>query len=396
MDWNTMYGDGGEGQEDISMAGVNEDPISEVALGGLTEEAIAALKNLDENELGKYLPPEIRRELEAVDNPTESSGKNEDTMSNGTFQVHNSLTLNPTPTKEDLVRIMESYHNGGKEERDEAQKEMLGILESYLLNIIMTRYYSYTRKHMGDLLQQGYLAIITGMKTYDPELGAPTTWFSRYIHHELQNYINTQVNHTTQHYSTATRKVMECIERKKKQNKPCTKKDIYLETGVPLKTIAKCLQLQEMTSVSLSSEESPADLSSDFIDPEEYVSNKIEQEHIADIVFGSRDGKYISTLTEQEKDVIALRYGFDGRGARSFAEIEKITGIPRHKLGKLLASALKKIKFELTKEKYGVGGKDISAKTKKREFLLDNFLSDAEVEETQNSLTEYFKQGLLE
>ena len=71
MDWNTMYGDGGEGQEDISMAGVNEDPISEVALGGLTEEAIAALKNLDENELGKYLPPEIRRELEAVDNPTE-------------------------------------------------------------------------------------------------------------------------------------------------------------------------------------------------------------------------------------------------------------------------------------------------------------------------------------
>ena len=77
-------------------------------------------------------------------------------------------------------------------------------------------------------------------------------------------------------------------------------------------------------------------------------------------------------------------------------KLKKITGIPRHKLGKLLASALKKIKFELTKEKYGVGGKDISAKTKKREFLLDNFLSDAEVEETQNSLTEYFKQGLLE
>ena len=89
MDWNTMYGDGGEGQEGISMAGVNEDPISEVELGGLTEEAIADLKNLDENELGKYLPPEIRRELEAVYNPTESSGKNEDTMSNASFQEHN-------------------------------------------------------------------------------------------------------------------------------------------------------------------------------------------------------------------------------------------------------------------------------------------------------------------
>lgn len=395
MDWNTMYDDGCEGQENISFSEENEEPLREEEFEGLTDETIAALKTLDGNELEQYIPSEIRKELEDGENPAISS-KNEDPLSNGTFSVHNSLNLNPNPTKDDLIRIMEKYHNGGKEERDEAQKEMLGILESYLLNIIMTRYYSYTRKHMGDLLQQGYLAIITGMKTYDPELGAPTTWFSRYIHHELQNYINTQVNHTTQHYSTATRKVMECIERKKKQNKPCTKKDIYLETGVPLKTIAKCLELQEMTSVSLSSEESPTEPSSNFIDPEEYVTNKIEQEHIADIVFGSRDGKYISTLTEQEKNVIALRFGFDGRGERSFAEIENITGIPRHKLGKILALAAKKIKFELTKERYGVKREKKPVKRKKPEFLLDNILSDAEIEETQNSLSEYYKQGLLD
>lgn len=344
-----------------------------------------------------YISPEAKKAFDLLDKGNTAGPVDPDGSPNNTFAVHKALKLNPNPQKEDLVRIMDLYHNGTEQQRKDAQKEMLGIMDSYILNIIMTRYYTYTQKHMEDLLQQAYIGVCTGMKTYDPNLGAPTTWFKRYINHELQAYINTQVNHTTQHYSTASRKVMECIENKKKRNLPYTEKDIYLETDVPLKTIKKCLQLQEMTSVSLNSEDSPMELASEFEDPQDYVVDKVTQDHIADIVFGSRDGRYVSTLTKEEKDCIALRFGFDGRGERSYAEIEKITGIARHRLGKIIATAIKKIKFELTKEKYGITQEKVREIEKKRqEFLIDNIISDSEMEYTQMTLEEYFKEGLLD
>ena len=107
MDWNTMYDYGSEGQENISFSEENEEPLREEEFEGLTDETIAAIKTLDGNEFEQYIPSEIRKELEGGENPAISS-KNEDPLSNGTFSVHNSLKLNPNPTKVILSGLWKS------------------------------------------------------------------------------------------------------------------------------------------------------------------------------------------------------------------------------------------------------------------------------------------------
>ena len=420
MDWEKLFENGNE----IGNMGLAEDVKADISLNQPEDY---------ENDLDRYIDDAMRKASETLhpssSTPMKNSGCNADAspsgndspgnsalkkdreayLEGGAYAVHNKLSLNPSPTRDDLVRIMELYHHGTREEQDQAQTEMLGVLDPYILNIIYTRYSTYARKHLNDLMQQGYLGVIVGMKTYDPHLGTPTTWFSRYINHEIQDYICTQINHTTQHYSNASKKVMDCIKRKQINNIPFTEKDIYIETSVPLKTIRMCLQISNLSTVPIDSEETPIELPSNFDDPGEYVVEKMENEHIADLLFGSQDGKYISVLSEDERDCIALHYGFDGRGVRSYSEIEKTTGIPRHKIGKIIQVGLKKIKFELTKEKYGIRRERVQPaperemdrarhknKNKRKEMILDNILSDAEMEFTQMTLWEYFKDGLLD
>lgn len=306
------------------------------------------------------------------------------------FSVHNALDLNAHPTHEELCSIMYDYHHGN---REKAQRDMIAIMDSYLIHLIITKYHTYVEHHMEELMSQGYLGILIGMQTYDPNRGMPTTWFMRYIHHEIQAYINSQVNHTTQHYNVASKLVYACIDRKKKNNIPYTKGDIYRETGVPLKTIEKCMRIKEITTASLNNSEKDKELPAEYGDPQQYMEQKAELEMIDDLILGERAK---TLLSDEERACIVLRFGFDGKGCRSFTQIEQITGIPKYHIGKIQAAAIKKIKEVLDRDIH----KNRSSKSKKNEgidqYIFGDLLSDEEMNNDQDEITKLFKMGLLD
>ena len=211
---------------------------------------------------------EEEMELSEQAHETDASGDDDYLPQHG-LAVHNRLQHDPKPTQERLRDIMKRYHSDDEETRKQAMTDMIGILDPYILNLLNTTYSTYVKNgHIEDMMSHGYEGVLNGMKGYDPDRGMPTTWFSRYINHEIQKYINTQINHSTPHYTAAMKKVTECIDRKKKNNIPYTIGDIYRETGVPLKTIKACMQIKEHQQVSISALPKDMDIPSEFGNPE--------------------------------------------------------------------------------------------------------------------------------
>ena len=56
-----------------------------------------------------------------------------------------------------------------------------------------------------------------------------------------------------------------------------------------------------------------------------------------------------SCLTEQERQVIQLRYGLNGQGAKRQREVAEITGISRSYISRIEKRALQKLRRELEK-----------------------------------------------
>lgn len=260
------------------------------------------------------------------------------------FAVHRQLKINPKPTKDELSLIMENYHRGDESLRKKAQEEMLGVLDSYLIYIISTQYAAYMKDYMEELMAHGYMGILLGMKTYDPSKGKPTTWFTRYIKHEIQVYINTQITHTTQYYHAITKKILSCINRKKKYNISYTVEDISGETGISPRTIEKCLRNKQNVLPAYVMEQVQNKLP-EYEDPELYIERRSEKEAIDALIYGEIVNYPVpSILTAKEQKIIILRFGFDGNGMRNYTQIANITGLSKYIIIKILKTALEKIK----------------------------------------------------
>ena len=100
------------------------------------------------------------------------------------FMVHNSLKLIPNPKQEDIIKQMELFRSGNDQQKKEAYEYMMGVLSAYMVKLIKEKYGNYMRKHMDEMMQQGYLGIMKGMRNYDPKKGKPTTWFIMYTINE--------------------------------------------------------------------------------------------------------------------------------------------------------------------------------------------------------------------
>ena len=118
---------------------------------------------IDKTEFDKE---ELDEAFKCLSGSKKHSPNDGDLQADNAFTVLNSLKLNPHPTYE----------------------ELLGIMDSYLIHLISSKYSTYIERHMEELMSQGHIGILLGMKSYDPRLGKPTTWFSRFINHEIQAF----------------------------------------------------------------------------------------------------------------------------------------------------------------------------------------------------------------
>ena len=382
---------------------VNDEDETKDDLDDINEDGVEDIDDDDMDDIGED-PEEIGEDPEDFFFPEEKKPTYAEKQTDdynieraGRRMVHDYLKQDAKPTMERLTDIMRRYHEGTPDEVEQAKLDILGIMDAYILHQINTRYKTYAEKHFEEMQQSAYLGVMKGLPTYDPNRGKPTTWFSRYIDHEIQDFINKQVNHSSQHYNAAAKKINACIDRKIANNIPYTIGDIYRETNVPPKTIRECLKTRQTRISSLSATPIDYDIPSDYGDPVRHVEQEDAREQIRSLILGKldEDGNVHSVLTKEEQQCIILQYGLDGEEGRSLVDIEEITGIPRYRVNKIVATALKKLKAELGKEHRAELCKQIRRQVETNIRLGGELLTVDEMVSDQEAVAMYDEMGLL-
>lgn len=200
----------------------------------------------------------------------------------------------PKPlTEEEERRYLELAQKGDLEARNILIERNLRLVAH-----IMKKYYAQTADQE-DLISIGTIGLIKGITTYDPSKGARlATYAARCVENEILMYFRSQ--------------------RKSAQDVSLSD---YIETGADGAPLA----LMDMVAEDC-----------DLL--EQICSREMAQQ-----LHRALD----SCLTEQEKQVVVLRYGLDGQPPKRQREVAQITGISRSYVSRIEKKALEKLRRAL-------------------------------------------------
>lgn len=289
--------------------------------------------------------PDDTDDLEDQESSDKMEKESDDYGLNSALYVHNRVNSNPRATTKDLEKIMADFHSGILEKRQQAIADMIGVLSGYVLKVIHESYENYMRKHLSDMLEQAYVGIIRGMENYNPAMGRPTTWFKPFIHHEIQQYLNEQVNGSTPYYNAASKKVFAYIDKLIAEGKKPSVKDIVIVTGISQKTVEKCLKIKQRRQVPIDGTKEGISLQSKFEQPEEAAIRKERAELVNDLL--SKD-----LLSPKERFCLVHNFGLDGGNRMNKSEICELAKehgieLEGYEVPKLINHALDKLRDEM-------------------------------------------------
>ena len=200
----------------------------------------------------------------------------------------------PKPlTEEEERRYLELAQKGDLEARNILIERNLRLVAH-----IMKKYYAQTADQE-DLISIGTIGLIKGITTYDPSKGARlATYAARCVENEILMYFRAQ--------------------RKSAQDVSLSD---YIDTGADGAPLA----LMDMVAED-----------GDLL--EQICSREMAQQ-----LHRALD----SCLTEQEKQVVVLRYGLDGQPPKRQREVAQITGISRSYVSRIEKKALEKLRRAL-------------------------------------------------
>lgn len=211
-----------------------------------------------------------------------------------------SLQLNTGSFPKPLSAEEERYYLTLAQAGDLDARNVLIERNLRLVAHIMKKYYAQT-SDQEDLISIGTIGLMKGISTFDPFKGARlATYAARCVENEILMHFRAQ--------------------RKSAQDVSLSD---YIETG----TDGAPLQLMDVVSED-------CDL--------------LEQVSAKEMVVSLRKAMD-SCLTEQERQVIQLRYGLNGQGAKRQREVAEITGISRSYISRIEKRALQKLRRELEK-----------------------------------------------
>ena len=184
-------------------------------------------------------------------------------------------------------------------ERGEEEAKQRLVEHNLRLVVYIARRFENTGINLEDLISIGTIGLIKGITTFDPSKGARlATYAARCVENEILMYFRSQ-RKTSQDVS-----LFDCIE---------TGAD-----GTPLELM---------------------DVVSEDGDLLEQVSSREMAAQLRRVMD--------TCLTEQERQVIRLRYGLDGQSAKRQREVADITGISRSYVSRIEKRALQKLRAAL-------------------------------------------------
>lgn len=254
---------------------------------------------------------------------------------------------NATPSQEELIRIAEDYRSGDADRKADACEEMLCIMDAYIVYMARKRYPTYWNKYGDELIQQGYLAVYSALADYDPKLGTPTTYFHRYIDHSMQEFINTQIHHSTPYYTNKLKKIDAVCKQMIKDGCEPTLEKICIQTGLSTKTVQTAMAIRNTSEASLSAydpELNDTAFASQRKTPEQVAE---ESENTRQLYEKIMDPTILST---EEQICITMAYALYDQKRYTAAEIaawsEELFGVPiqKHQVQGFIQNALRKLR----------------------------------------------------
>ena len=206
-----------------------------------------------------------------------------------------SLQLNTGSFPKPLTPEEERHYLALAQQGDLDARNVLIERNLRLVAHIMKKYYAQTADQE-DLISIGAIGLIKGITTFDPSKGARlATYAARCVENEILMYFRSQ----------------------KKSAQDVSLSD-YIETGVDGAPLALM------------------DVVAEDGDLLEQVCSREQAQQLRRAVE--------SCLTEQEKQVIVLRYGLDGQTPRRQREVAQLTGISRSYVSRIEKRALGKLR----------------------------------------------------
>ena len=254
------------------------------------------------------------------------------------FFARNPLLLSKIPDnvdKKEFKKVVKDYLTASHFVK-ESKEKMIEKLE-YLVYYIINKNFSTFKKYTKELYQEGILGILASMKKYDYEKSSPSTYFFNYILHQMNDFVNFQINKTSPHYATHITKIKKAINSLEKEGKEVTVIGVAQITKFSAETIVQSMKIMELSNEMHyeTIDVLESNLSETFQSPEEeFVKNEI-----VEIIRSA-----VNELPEDEKNVINLKFGLLDGVQLSYKSISETLGIQIDRVKKLNASAIRKLK----------------------------------------------------
>lgn len=277
---------------------------------------------------------------------------------NDYFHVNNLLTIlaekTEPLTKEEEHRLIEKFQKEG----DNAALEKLVLANlRFILNII-----NKFKRHgipVEDLLHEGILGLIEAAKRFDTKrdikfISYAVWWIKQAVINALAN--ETKVFKLPPKMVRLMIKMTELQKESLEKNKrQLTEEELLEKMKISKKTLLKIQNLLN-GQVSLSTKIN-ADGSLVVGDTVKEREDTITGDSIITRILLNEIREVIETLKDKEREVLMLRYGFDGSGTRSLGEVGNILSISRERVRQLEKRAMEKIREHFKKK---IVGRDLN------------------------------------
>ena len=247
------------------------------------------------------------------------------------------------------VLTMEEERDLARKVRDgdeEARKKL--IVSNLKLVITIAKSYSSYGVPFLDLIEEGNLGLIKAVTRFDPEKGFrfstySSWWIRQAIVRAISNSSRT-IRIPIHIFQLMTK--YRAIENSRKYSTPEEKASALGISKKRFKTLEKLVR--DIRALDLSSSiETYGQLATnleavDYSDPETIVLSQIEHEELSSL---------LDRLSEREKFIIRVRYGFEDGEPRTLAETGKLIHVSRERVRQLEMRALRKLKSLVEPEK---------------------------------------------
>lgn len=287
-------------------------------------------------------------------------------------------------TQEEMESLVKRYKSGDPT----ATQEMLMSVYPFIVSIATRMFNTYFQKHPEDLVQEGVKGALRSFENYDPARGKLTTWTSRSIIHDMQEYIQKNIHHTSTHYGSNMKIINDNINSKAKNDIKATVDDICIETGMSPVTVKSCMEIMSRNSKSVSMNDpdnfAGDTIASKILTPEQKI---LQDDRNATLYKAIRE-----TLNKTETIIIIKSAGLLDEDACSDATIAKELGMADAKVREIKNFAQEKLrKYLMTHQGYRPSGRpekevhqemvpiDFTGKSKILQRELDEMDLDIEI-----------------